>query len=245
MNLLDAGCGTGSYSKAFLEHGIGKVSAMDASEDMLAKAREKLVPYLMQKRMDDIKWGELPTMPFPDSSFDVIALIQVLQHLDKPFEGFWNAKTTLTEALRVLKPGGVIVINHCSHDQLRYGAWYYNLIPHTVEKLCDHYIPHTELLSFLEQLGYENALSVVSPWEIVYPQDKYFNKEGPFDETWRKMDPTWKLADLEGELESALKSLKEKKDFDMLDDWFEQVEQKRKNVGKSTCIFVQKPHLNK
>ena len=44
---------------------------------------------------------------------------------------------------------------------------------------------------------------------------------------------------------SALKSLKEKKDFDMLDDWFEQVEQKRKNVGKSTCIFVQKPHLNK
>ena len=50
-----------------------------------------------------------------------IASPQVLHHLDaiKVDSCYPVARDTLTEAIRVLKKGGVIVIDTCSHDQVR------------------------------------------------------------------------------------------------------------------------------
>jgi len=241
VHLLDVGCGTGNYSKAFLDAGIGKVTAIDGSTGMLAKAEEKLKPYIMEKKVTELKICRLPDIPFPDSSFDVVSIIQVLHHLDKPYDGFPNAKKVITEAFRVLKPGGVFLIDHCSHEQLRYGAWYANLLPRAVEKNCDLLMPIGEMLSFAEEKGFLNASRVVSPWETILVPEVYLNKDGPFKEEWRSMDSLWKLADIEGEVDAALKSLTEKKEFGMLDEWFEQVEKKRKEVGAKTGILLQKP----
>ena len=47
---------------------------------------------------------------------------QVLHHLDdssKPDGRYPVVRETLAEAIRVLKKGGVIVIDTCSHDQVR------------------------------------------------------------------------------------------------------------------------------
>ncbi len=240
IHILDAGCGSGKYMKEFLDSGIGKVSLFDSSEPALSKARDILASYESNKKVEVIKLGSLPQIPFPDNSFDVVLFMQVLQHLDKPFTEFANLKLSITEAFRVLKPGGVLLINHSTHDQLRYGSWYANLMPHTVEKLCDKFIPQNELLSVLEKTGFKNATCVSSPWEMPLSPDVYYRKDGPLDAAWRKLDKLWEMAEEEGELDSALKSLKEKTDFDMMDEWFNNVEEKRRSVGRTVSIFVQK-----
>ena len=241
IHILDAGCGTGSYAREFLENGIRKISLYDASEETLSKAKDNLALYVQNKQIEVIKQGSLPKIPFADGSFDVVLLMQVLQHLDKPFTEFCNLKAALVDAYRVLKPGGVLLINHSTHEQLRYGCWYANLLPHTVEKLCDQFMPQKEMLCLLEKVGFKQASYITLPWEASLPLETYLRKDGPFDEEWRKLDSLWALAKAEGELESALKSLKEKKDFEMLDDWFEQIEERRKSVGRTTSIFIQKP----
>ena len=55
-----------------IKHGIGKVTLLDASEEMLNKARDKLKDAVKQNIVVDIVKSVMPTLPFEDNSFDVI-----------------------------------------------------------------------------------------------------------------------------------------------------------------------------
>merc|ERR1712168_1190502 len=78
--LLEAGCGTGNYSEGLLNNGIGSVTMIDGSKGMPHKAEEKVRKY--GSKVKEIKQHILPTLPYPDSSYDVITLIEVAHHLD-------------------------------------------------------------------------------------------------------------------------------------------------------------------
>ena len=88
MHFLDAECGTGNYSKAFLDYGIRKISAIDGSERMLAGAKNKLAPYSASNRIGEVKQHLPPSLHFDDNNFDTVSFIQVVHHLDKPKSGF-------------------------------------------------------------------------------------------------------------------------------------------------------------
>ena len=118
VHLLDAGCGTGNYSKAFLDNGIGKVSCFDASEGMLEKAKKKLAGYIEKGKVGKMKQDFLPNIPFEDNAFDVIIFMLVLHHIDTPSSEFANLKCAMKSAQRVLKPGGVLMLNYCTHEQV-------------------------------------------------------------------------------------------------------------------------------
>ena len=51
----------------------------------------------------DVRTGTLEEAGFPEDSFDVILLLDVLEHLHRPFD-------TLAEIGRILKPGGTLVV---------------------------------------------------------------------------------------------------------------------------------------
>ena len=70
--MLDAGCGTGNYAKALIEFGIGKITLMDASKDMLAVAKEKLKTEIEKGIVDKVVEAKMPPLPFEDGSFDVV-----------------------------------------------------------------------------------------------------------------------------------------------------------------------------
>ena len=82
IHLLDAGCGTASYSLKLLQAGIGRISIFDASDKMLDVARAKLESFRQKNQIGDIKCDAMPNIPFTDECFDVVMInmvnIQVL-----------------------------------------------------------------------------------------------------------------------------------------------------------------------
>jgi SAM-dependent methyltransferase len=85
--LLDLGCGTGSYDPALAELGW-TITGVDVSEDMLRRARERGVNAVQ---------ADATTLPFADGSFD--AAVSIFTHTD--VHDFLGA---LQEVGRVLQP---------------------------------------------------------------------------------------------------------------------------------------------
>jgi SAM-dependent methyltransferase len=102
MSLLDMGCGPGSITVGLAEWLTdGHVTGVDFDESVIETAQGDAAA----RGLTNTKFisGSVYELPFQDSSFDAIYSHQVLQHLSDP-------QGMLREALRVLKPGGVVGI---------------------------------------------------------------------------------------------------------------------------------------
>jgi len=94
--LLDIGCNWGRWSIAAAQKGYRPVG-LDPSLDAVLAARR------VSKQLGvetDFVVGDSRFLPFPDNAFDIVFSYGVFQHLSKA-----NARTSLDEAARVLKPG--------------------------------------------------------------------------------------------------------------------------------------------
>src|SRR5262249_54960875 len=91
IDLLDVGCGTGQSRRIYIEH-CRSYTGVDLSEGAIALARRKF---------PESEWmvADATKLPFPDASFDVVAFSSVLHHIP-------DYQPAVTEALRVLRPGG-------------------------------------------------------------------------------------------------------------------------------------------
>lgn len=99
--VLDVACGTGALTlaAAAVVGPDGRVAGLDANPEMLAVARRK---------SGDIDWreGAAENLPFEDVSFDaVISQFGLMFFDDRP--------RALSEMMRVLKPGGRLVVAVC------------------------------------------------------------------------------------------------------------------------------------
>ena len=140
MVILDAGCGTGNYSRALLEH-VGRIEAVDMNRAMIEKATEKLREQQAAGRIR-FQVSSLAELRQEDASLDGVMINQVLHHLaDDATEGYPAHRRVIEEFYRVLRPGGVLVINTCSQEQVRHGYWFLHLIPEAAEKLRRRYMP--------------------------------------------------------------------------------------------------------
>ena len=195
VELLDAGCGTGTYAAAVAPT-VSSVTLLDASADMLAVARQKLGA----AERFEYRVGQLQDLPFADSSFDAVMTNQVLHHVGDEEGGSWSEhEKVFSEYARVLRPGGVLVVNTCSQRQLTQGYWYYPLIPKAAEQLRRRYAP----LAVIEQIAAAEGLSVTGrfvPVDVPIQGSAYLDGSGPLRASWRLGDSTWSLA---GEREMA------------------------------------------
>lgn len=128
QNILDLACGTGDFSIA-IAHRMARdsrVTGVDLSEGMLAKMREKVESSGLQDRID-IRMGEGERLDFADNTFDVVTIAFGIRN-------FENREKGLEEMLRVLKPGGKIVILELSEPEnpvvrLLYNIYFTKLMP--------------------------------------------------------------------------------------------------------------------
>jgi len=99
LMVLDIGCGTGVMGLLFAEMGH-KVTGVDLSEAMMAKAREKADA---QNHPIELIAGDAEHLPFNDRSFNVVVNRHLVWTLPHP-------EIALEEWHRVLKTGGVVLI---------------------------------------------------------------------------------------------------------------------------------------
>ena len=95
MRVLDVAAGTGTSAAAYAAAGA-QVVALDFSEGMLAKGRQ---------RYPDIEFvqADATDMPCEDNSFDAATISYGLRNIEDP-------QAALTEMLRVVKPGGQLLV---------------------------------------------------------------------------------------------------------------------------------------
>ncbi len=105
----DLGCGTGQLSGALAPF-VRRVIGVDQSRAMLGAAKSRL------RGLDnvDLRAGDLEDLPIDDGELDAAVLFLVLHYLVDP-------RRALTEARRVLKPGGrLLVVDMTPHAHEEY-----------------------------------------------------------------------------------------------------------------------------
>ncbi len=233
MKLLDAGCGTGAYSQAVLPH-VAHIDAVDVNPGMLAIASDKLCNPRVEGLIRFHR-ATIDELPFEDASFDGIMVNQVLHHLpDSDVAGYPAYRRVLQEFSRLLGPGSRLIINICSHTQLRDGFWPYALLPQTVEKICKKHVPLDELERLLEEYGFSPIHRYV-PVDAVIQGEAYFDARGPLDKHWRDGDSLWAMA-TESELQEALTKIRKLDQQGELKQFMERQDQSRHNIGQVTFV---------
>jgi len=255
--LLEAGCGTGNYSLGLLENGIGSVTMIDGSNGMLKKAEEKVKRF--GSKVKEIKQHILPTLPYPDSSFDVITLIEVAHHLDSYHlddeattrdlsretkekdcvTRYPNLSKLLKEVYRVLRPGGVFVIDHPFQNNI--DASWLSLAPKALSIYKQACIPETDLFTMLRSENYDNIFFVQRPGSSITTVGLYGNPECVFDPKFRNSCSEWQYMDRSGELPAVLDVLTKKKAEGKLEQYVHEIASLHRDVGETTLLFAQKP----
>ena len=93
--MLDVGCGGGTFLVDGRDAGWA-MSGLEINPDFPEFCRKEL-------GIDDVKIGLIPNIPFADASFDVVAMLDVLEHMYDPV-------LAVKECARLLKPSGVLVV---------------------------------------------------------------------------------------------------------------------------------------
>lgn len=95
---LETGCGTGKNT-AWLAERADRITAVDFSEGMLAKAREKVRSYRVSFQQADITrpWS------FRECMYELVTFSLVLEHIE-------NLTPVLQQAAAALHPGGYVYI---------------------------------------------------------------------------------------------------------------------------------------
>lgn len=144
--LLDIGCGTGTLAIAAkaVVGPTGTVAGIDASPEMIARARNKTRKSHLEISLTR---SSADSLPFPDASFDAVLSTTVLHCLPRP-----ALASCLGEMRRVLIPGGrLLCIDFGRPDQARHS-------------LMSHMRRHREfdiysVIPTLEQAGFANIRS--------------------------------------------------------------------------------------
>lgn len=97
----------------------GHVTGVDLSEGMLAVMREKVAKAGLTE-MISIEEGDGENLRFPDSTFDRVTIAFGIRNFEDRPKG-------LREMLRVLKPGGRLVILELSRPENKVIRWFYDL----------------------------------------------------------------------------------------------------------------------
>ncbi|HEY1038067.1 MAG TPA: bifunctional demethylmenaquinone methyltransferase/2-methoxy-6-polyprenyl-1,4-benzoquinol methylase UbiE [Bacteroidia bacterium] len=123
--VLDIATGTGDFAIAALRANPKKVTGVDISQGMLDFGKEKIKKANLENKVV-LSLGDAENLNFPDNSFDVITVGFGVRN-------FENLELGLSNMLRVLKPGGKVVILEFSKPRgffkYMYNIYFLGILP--------------------------------------------------------------------------------------------------------------------
>jgi demethylmenaquinone methyltransferase / 2-methoxy-6-polyprenyl-1,4-benzoquinol methylase len=129
--VLDVATGTGDVAIMLCKYlPVQKVTGIDISEGMLELGRKKIAKQMLNNRIELLP-GDSETINFSHDSFDAITVAFGVRN-------FENLRQGLKEMLRVLKPGGKLVVLEFSRPQSLFRGFYnlyMNFIAPSIGKL--------------------------------------------------------------------------------------------------------------
>jgi demethylmenaquinone methyltransferase / 2-methoxy-6-polyprenyl-1,4-benzoquinol methylase len=135
--MLDVATGTGDF--AIMAHKMlqpNSITGIDISEGMLNHGREKISKLGLEDKIT-LELGDSETISFPDQTFDAITVAFGVRN-------FENLEKGLSEMLRVLKPGGKLVILEFSNPTTFPIKQFYNLYFRYITPLLGKWIARSK-----------------------------------------------------------------------------------------------------
>lgn len=123
IKILDIGCGNGAFLRQ-ISNKIAEGYGVDVSKGMLKMAQQKA----KEKNINNLYFTPIsgPCLSFPDNTFDYVISVLSFRYLD------WDPM--IHEILRVLKPGGRILILDMVAAPIKWYEW-----PHLLISKLKHY----------------------------------------------------------------------------------------------------------
>ena len=151
--LIDVACGTGDVGKLFLDstNKEAEITCVDPNKGMVSQGKQKLSNY------KNVKWVISPAekLPITDNSFDYYTISFGLRNTK-------NLNKALSEAYRVLKPGGrylCLEFSKIQNSNLDFIYKYYSkLIPIIGQFVVGEKEPYEYLIKSIEQFINQDEL---------------------------------------------------------------------------------------
>ena len=248
--VAEIGCGTGNYIVKLAPH-VKRLIAIDASQGMLNKCKDKAE----QHNLTNIEYhqGDAQNLiGIPDESVDVVVACQILHHLpvesitnySHPEQRFAGASRMFHEALRVLKPGGSLVLNVTLKEHMTKGFWFLRLVPKACERHLELVPTYTELQSMLKSTGFDDdRYEVYVDRQGTLTRPEVHNAvNGPLDDEWRSYDSSWTLVP-----DEDLQKMKDYITSMSPEEWTATAQKwigEGKEVGMSSTHIAHKPIAN-
>jgi 2-polyprenyl-6-hydroxyphenyl methylase/3-demethylubiquinone-9 3-methyltransferase len=145
LKILDVGCGAGFLARGLRSEGH-EVHALDYSLESLRVSQRE------NARLTYLR-GDALRLPYRDSSFDVVTSMDFLEHIEDP-------STSVREAARVLRPGGLFFFHTFNRNPLAWLIiikgleWFVRNTPEHMHVL-HLFIKPRELVGFCRDAGLE------------------------------------------------------------------------------------------
>jgi ubiquinone/menaquinone biosynthesis C-methylase UbiE len=221
LRIADVGCGGGIYSRAWLALGAREVIGVDSSPNMISAATENCADLSSVS----FQVGDATNTGLTESSVDVVFQRALIHHLT-------DIRPCLQEAIRILKPGGKVIIQDRTSDDValqgsseHIRGYFFECFPRLLKIESGRRRTDEAVLSELHTVGFEHSESM-TVWETrkVYP-----SKEELLDDIRQRKGRSILHELNENEIESLVSFIDER-----LDDFGGIVEKDRWTIWNAT-----------
>ncbi|ELS01593.1 methylase involved in ubiquinone/menaquinone biosynthesis [Xenococcus sp. PCC 7305] len=167
MKVLDVGCGTGESTR-FLTNSYPdiEVEGLDLSPGMLEVARQ----------LDSVSGyfeGDVCNIERPDATYDLVITAFT-------FRNFPDKQTSLAEMIRVLRPGGrLLILDHFQPQKIlwkqTYTFWMSQVVPQIVKPFIEDSTPYRYLAqSIINQLSMPEFTNLINGFGATVTQANFY-----------------------------------------------------------------------